>query len=174
MEENKIIISPTKRSKIALNTRRKQLQYNDIEFLYSKEIHPFHLYKISKNSMKIGDWVMFYNQPSKILEINGTQAKILTKTIVTKDDAEFLNEIKGKEYIKEGDEGEMTHSFSLKQLQKIEKTTNRTLKIGICGNCNEEKCFEEFLHCESLLPIISDKDIEDFIKTVNIDKLTLH
>lgn len=81
------------------------------------------------DTLKVGDWCMFYGQPSKVLEINGGSAKIETVTIVTKEDAEVINKVKGKIVIKEGNFSTMTHSFSMKSLPKIVASTDKTLNL---------------------------------------------
>jgi len=88
---------------------------------------PQNLHVVSNEELKVGDYCMFYNQLSKVLEINGSSAKISTNSILDKEDADFMNRILGKEVYKEGEIGKMTHSFSKSQLPKIVSTTDPEL-----------------------------------------------
>src|ERR1700741_4501819 len=86
-----------------------------------------HLYINGEDPISVGDWCMFYNSPSKVLEINGETAKIESITIVSKSDADFINSIKKKIVVKAGDFSTMIHSFSIKNLPKIIASTDKTL-----------------------------------------------
>jgi len=70
---------------------------------------------------------MFYNQLSKVLEINNGVAKLDTQTILTKEDAETVNSIKGEGTVKEGDFSNMVHSFSCRQLSKVIASSDELL-----------------------------------------------
>src|SRR5436190_24314787 len=80
---------------------------------------PHHLYVIENSNLIKGDWCLFYNQPSEILEINGMSVKIKTTAPVSKEYAESINEIKGKVVINQGELSTMIHSFNMEQLPKI-------------------------------------------------------
>ena len=86
-----------------------------------------HLHIISNDSLNVGDWCMFYGQLSKVLEINGESAKIETISTISKEDAQFVNRIKGKVVVKEGDFTTMTHSFSAKSLPKVIASTDKSI-----------------------------------------------
>ena len=88
-----------------------------------------HLYITNNEPLKVGDWCMFYGQPSKVLEINGGTAKIITTSIVSKEDAEFINSVKKKIVVKAGDFSTMTHGFGVKSLPKIIASTDKTLNL---------------------------------------------
>lgn len=89
-----------------------------------------HLYITdSSEPIKVSDWCMFHGQPSKVFEINGNSAKIVTITIVSDEDAEFINNVKKKKVVKGGDFSTMTHSFSVSQLPKIVASTDKTLNL---------------------------------------------
>lgn len=90
-----------------------------------------HLYITNNDPLNVGDWCMFYGQPSKVLEINGETAKITTTTIVSDEDAEFINRIKGKNTTKGGDFSTMTHGFGVKQLPKIIASTDKKLSLTL-------------------------------------------
>lgn len=84
-----------------------------------------HLYVLSHETLKVNDYCMFYGQLSKVLEIEGTSAKIETETILSDNDAEFINSIKTTiNKIKAGDFSTMKHSFSISMLPKVVASTN--------------------------------------------------
>ncbi len=108
-----------------------QLRYCDSIEAFSttgiKFWEPHHIHIISNDPLKPGDWCMFYNSLSEVIEVNGETAKIRSITVVSKEDAEFLNSMKGKGTVKEGTFSTMTHSFGVAQLPKVIASTNKTI-----------------------------------------------
>lgn len=82
---------------------------------------------VSNEELKAGNYCLFYGQLSKVLKVAGTSVKIETTTVVTKEDAELINSIKGKETTKEGDFSKMVHSFSIAQLPKVIACSDRSV-----------------------------------------------
>lgn len=120
---------------VMLPTEKATGIWTNNDIIFDWECHnkypsiPQHLYLTSDEDIKEGDWCMFYNQLSKVLEINGKTAQIETQTIMSKEDAKFINDVKGKELYKEGDFGRMKHGFSISQLPKVIATTDKSLLI---------------------------------------------
>ena len=91
-----------------------------------------HIYVVTKNDpLRVGDWCMFYNAVSQVLEINGLTARIKTYGTLSREDAEFVNSCKKDNVdhveLKEGDESIMVHGFSTPNLPKIIATTDTSL-----------------------------------------------
>lgn len=106
-----------------LELKREECVLNDT-------YHGVHMHFQVYSELKAGDWCLFYGQPSLVLEIEKDVAKIKTQTILSASDAEMMNSIKkGDKVYKEGDSGEMTHSFSIAQLEKIVATTDKEVPL---------------------------------------------
>lgn len=123
-----VLLPTSDASEIFIDVDNKELCYAENSALKTHAKYPCqYLYLTSARDMKKGDWAMFYSQPSKVLEINGGSAKIETHGIVSENDAETINSIKGEGTAKAGETCIMIHSFSLSRMQKIEFTTDPKL-----------------------------------------------
>lgn len=148
------------------------LKYNDQDLIiqykpdypftaaYLKSIYAkaYHLYITADDQLNVGDYCFFYDQISRVLEVNETHAKIETVTITSASDAEFINSIKGPDTIKPGDLGRMVHSFNKSQLPKIIATTDAFIGAGL-----EAIGFKDW----TPLPRPSDQFIGKFIECFN-------
>lgn len=122
-----IIMLPTdKVSKILIEDR--VLKFNPSGIEVGGNVKYQHIYILSDEDIKEGDWVMFYNSPSKVLEVNNTHAKIETKSKINELDLESIKRMVGNTTLKVGDDTKMTHSFSIKQLPKIIASTDTLLQ----------------------------------------------
>jgi len=130
----KVVMTPTRNSSIWFNEPRNEFFFTggmSDEELISIDFNDDHinqqLHLTLMTPLKVGDWCSLYGQPSKVLEVNDTHAKIETITITNSDDAELINSIKGSGTIKAGDYGKMIHSFYKDGLPKIVATTDQKL-----------------------------------------------
>lgn len=57
---------------------------------------------------------------------------------------------------------------SLFGVKKVVSSTDKTLKNGLCGNCRNGRCYDEFLICEVSVKHMKDDAINKFIKNRNI------
>jgi len=47
--------------------------------------------------------------------------------------------------------------------RKIIATTDPKLKIGVCGNCKQGKCYDQFLECESKIPQLQQSFLKEYV-----------
>jgi len=88
------------------------------------------VYLLSGYDHKVGGWCLFYNSPSKVLEVEGESLQIKSRVIISEDDAEFINSIKAKkkeELVEAGDVSSMTHGFHGGSMKRIIATTDKEL-----------------------------------------------
>ena len=135
-----------------------ELFISDMNVSESQE-EPQHLYFVSNDEIKAGDWCMFYNQLSEVISVSNGTAQIRTTTIMSKEDAQFINDIKGTNY-KEGSFGKMTHGFSICQLPKVIATTDKSLLINWSGH--EEYTARE-ISAKVYLPQIPQSFVESYV-----------
>lgn len=106
-------------------------------------------YLVSGYNHKVGGWCLFYDSPSKVIS-EGESIEIISRVIVTEDDAEFLNKIrikKGEKPIAIGDVSSMTHSFHGESMPVIIATTDSELiNDGIPSIKNEDLTEVDYNH----------------------------
>ena len=125
-----------------------------------------------EEELKPGDWCMFYNQISEVVEVNTNHAKILTYCVLSKSDAETVRELTGKD-TKEGDISTMLHSFALRQLPKIVASTDERL-TGLWKPSSEmftgipPKETEENLPNKGQVPIISEGAVKKCVSETGL------
>ena len=64
---------------------------------------------------------------------------------------------------KENHTGVSSISILLPEDRKIIATTDPKLKIAVCGNCKQSKCYDKHLICESLLPHLQQCFLKDYV-----------
>jgi hypothetical protein len=133
--KGRVLLSPTHKAENCIITNngtvkslyRYNKSYMTQSYLRSVCDESHHLNVVVDEPATVGDYVMFYNSISKVLEDNGDFLKIESHTIMSENDVQVVNyrrDPKVSKMAQVGDPTTMVHSFSKANLPKLIATTD--------------------------------------------------